>query len=222
MARTHFRRYGRSAYRKGRRLYKWGRANPGQAMALAKSAWRGVQTIRGLVNSERFKHDVTGTFSVNNAWSVTPLNQIPQGDGKESRTGNSVLQKSLMRRIRVTKHTSATHTVFRYLIVLDRQQVADSNPSGANVFELNNNIDSLLSRDTCGRFKIMVDRTITLNEDRPIYHVEKYHRLHSHVRFNGAAATDIQKNGIYFLIMSDQATYTPTFDYYFRLSYHDN
>ena len=215
--------YRRRTIRRSRRGRKTPWYNKKYSTAqLARTAYRGVKYIRGLVNSETFKHDVTGTFDVNNAWSVTPLNQVPVGDTKDARTGNSILQKSLMRRMRITKHSSAAHTVFRYLLIVDKQQVADTNPTGANVFELNNNIDSLLSRDTCGRFTILVDKTITLSEDKPIYHLERFHRLSSHARFNGTATTDIQRNGLYFFIMSDQATYSPTFDYYFRLTYHDN
>ena len=49
--------------------------------------------------------------------------------------------------------------------------------------------------------------------------------MRSHVRYNGTSSTDIQKNGLYLIISSDQSdasTTEPLVDYVVRVNYHDN
>ncbi|WP_445779126.1 hypothetical protein, partial [Shewanella sp.] len=43
-----------------------------------------------------------------------------------------------------------------------------------------------------------------------------------HVKWNGTTASEIKKGGMYMLLLSDEATNTPTCVYNTRLSYYDN
>lgn len=219
MARTFRRRIARRG-RRGRRT-PWYNKKYSTAQ-IARAAWRSAKYIRTLVNSEVFKHDVTGSDAINNTWHIYPLTNIAMTSSYSTRTGNSILVKSLMRRIRVSRSSDAASTTVRMVLLQDKQQISDTSPAAADVFEVPADIDTLLHRNNVGRFTILADKTVVLTADTPVYHAEKYRRIQQHVRYNGAAATDIQKNGLYFLIMSDQSANTPTFDHYFRVSFHDN
>lgn len=217
-----FKRIARSGFRKGRRLYKWGRANPKKAMAIAQQAWNATKYLKGLVNSEMFHHDKgSDATAISTTGVITHLTDIEVGDDVGKRTGNSILLRSFLRRIRFTKHASATTTFIRMMIVQDKQQVGDTTPAISDILEYVD-VDSPMKLGSAGRFKVMLNRMIALDSNKPTYHRETYRKLYSHIRYNGNAAADIQKNGIYLVLISDQATNTPLTDWYVRLGYHDN
>ena len=219
------RRYGRSAYRKGRRLYKWGRANPKQAMALARSAWKGVQTIRGLVNSEMFHKTNTYTLGSNTS-KIHPLNHIAQGDGVDFRTGNSILVKRLVMNGYMYINSSQTsNTRVMLAIVLDKQQVSDTTPSITDIFSSAGDPSTLLNVNNTGRFKIVWRRQYTMEAQTvgsSSKQLKLFKRFHFHTRYNGTADTDIQKNGLYLVMITSEPSLYPVININARLSYHDN
>ena len=193
------------------------------ALDLAGKAYSGVKYLKGLVNSEMYDIINTATNSpILNTGSMVPLHQIAQGDGSDARTGNSILARSLFFRLVFKCNSSATVTTVRFMIVRDTQQVADTTPTAATIL---NSADPLspLCLTVEGRFSVLKDKLITLNNvDSKSVPMKKFMNLYTHIRFNGAAGTDIQKNGLYALFISDEATNTPTISYNFKLSYHDN
>lgn len=219
---SRFRRYGRSAIRKGRRVYKWARANPKQAAAMAESALKGVKFIKGLVNSEMLKLDNGGSSAIDNVTSnsLIPLHAIAQGDGDSARTGNSIFARALNGNINFEKHASATYTYVRCMILMDTQQVGDTTPTVLTV--LQSDWASHLNTATVGRFKVLYSKIVVLNSARPSVQIKYNKAMRHHIRYNSTASTDIQKGGIYMLLTSSESTNTPTVRYNLRLSYHDN
>lgn len=203
-----------------------GLSNSAAAWQLAKSAWKGVKYIKGLVNSELYKVDATGALTYTSTPTITLLTGIAQGDGDGARTGNSVLMKNLNLRFSCSAGTAA-NTYGTVIIFEDLQQASDTNPTAADVLENSTNYNSFLNSDTVGRYKILQRKRMNLNNiksgsmmwdlvvDRPEGH---------HLRFNGANATDTQKGHIYALTLSDQAAgaNAPVLSYVSRMSYHDN
>lgn len=47
-------------------------------------------------------------------------------------------------------------------------------------------------------------------------------RFDHHIRYNGSASSDIQKGGIYMMVLSNEATNGSSFTYNLRLGYYDN
>lgn len=190
---------------------------------LALAAYRGVKYLSGLVNSEKFKLDTTVSVNPDNSsGSVIHLTGAASGDTDSSRTGNSIFVRSLYCRFRIDKHASATNTNVRILLVVNKQQVADTAPAITDVLE---SVDTTapLNNATVGRFSILWDRTFNVNSvSQPTYNTQLYKPMKLHCRYNGTAGTDIQKNGIYLLIFSNEATNTPAVNGLFRVSYHDN
>lgn len=217
-----FRRNRRSVFRRRRRgRTAWYNRKYSTAQ-IARAAWRATKYIKGLVNSEMFHHDKgADAQAVPSTGSITHITDIAVGDDAGSRTGNSILLRNMLKRIRFTKHASATTTFIRYMIVQDTQQVGDTTPAITDVLEYAD-VDSPMKLGSSGRFKVMLNRMVALDTNRLTFHKETFSKLYSHIRYNGNASTDIQKNGIYLILISDQLTNTPSVDWYFRLGYHDN
>jgi len=195
------------------------------AMQLAAKAARGVWYLKGLVNSEVMKLDNALTSSVIDATTGTVISctGVNQGDGVGNRTGISILVRSLLARLRITKASTPLTTYVRMYIVIDSQQVGDTIPAIADLLHTVD-VDSPLSNATVGRFKILKSRTIYLTNDSPPYHLDYPLKMRHHVRYNGTSSADIQKGGTYIMLLSGQTTVgnQPSLDGHIRLSYHDN
>lgn len=196
------------------------------AAQLAIKAVRGVRYLKGLVNSEMLHKDTTySTSSISGAGSVVHLTNIAQGDDYNGRTGNSILLRSLSYRYKLEINSSVTsNTTITCLIFQDTQQVADSTPSVTDVLAAATT-HSLLSLSSPGRFKIISRKSYTLTPasgGRPALEYKGFHKLYSHVKYNAGASTDVQKNGLYVLFISSEATNYPTVSGTFRIGYHDN
>lgn len=197
-----------------------------RALYMAQMAWRGVRYIKGLVNSEKYANDVSITSAIPATGTVVALTDIAQGDTDITRTGNSIFVRSVFLRGSLTSSADdATGTVVRIILFSDTQQTSDTAPSAASVLS-GVDIDAPLNRTTAGRYNIMWDMmfNMPLQSDSGvnIRQVKRFQSLRHHVRYNGAASTDIQKNGIYLLLLSNQATNTPTPNLTARVMYHDN
>lgn len=192
---------------------------------LAWKAFKGVRYIKGLVNAEKMYLDTTNTaVSVTASGVVTQLNAIAQGDTTSSRTGNSVLMKNLFGRMVVVADASeANNSWVRIMIVKDKQQVGDTDPGVTSILATSTPL-SPLNRNTAGRFQILYDKLINLSvlQGATIRTLKMNIPINCHARYNGTASSDIQKNGIYLVLVGNEVTTTPDCEYYFRLNYYDN
>lgn len=192
---------------------------------LANKAFEGVKFLKGIINSELHKRDfVQGGFNIpNSTQPVQLLNGLSQGDTVSTRTGNSLLMKHISIRGYINFDTlgSSNSTIVKYWVVVDQQQIGDTNPVFSDIFS-NNDVLSLLNSSTVGRFKILKTglciRDLNVNQKQVNIDIP----LNMHTRFNGTASTDIQKNGIYLCWTSNQSTALPTASYLTRISYYDN
>lgn len=191
---------------------------------MARTAWSGVKYIRTLINSEVMKFDQgPGSTSI----STTPQNlydltAIAQGDGIAQRTGQSILNNGFYINLAFTKHASATFSFIRVVLVQDRQQISDTAPTYSDVFESNSTY-AKVNPNTMGRFKIWYDKRVLLSTQRDFKQINIYRKFKGiHTRYNGTASSDIQKNGFYLMLVSSEATNTPTVVSASRTYYHDN
>jgi len=188
--------------------------------ALKKSAYLASQ-----INSEVFKHDTSTTQAVGSSGIIYPMTQIAIGDSASTRTGNSLLAKYISIHLDITHNAAATATLHRVILFIDTQQVADTTPSVTDILA-NPSVRDFYNLATVGRFKILQDmRFITNNVVSPTKSInlsKTFNKGFHHVRYNGSAATDLQKGGIYLLCLSTEATNTPTYNFLTRFAYHDN
>lgn len=195
----------------------------GSANYLAKKAMAGVKALRGIINSEKKFHDYDIIEEVTTAGSSYGLTDIAQGDTNTTRTGNSIMAKSVQIRGNVQFSNASVKHVVNVYLVHDTQQASDTKPSFSTIFE-NNNVRSFLNSDTIGRFSILKKWTY-VPTDQTLFQFDEWIDLgNHHVRYNGTAATDIQRGGLYMVQVSNQPSGTgaPQMVFASRVTYYDN
>lgn len=215
-----------SAYWSARRTKTGGKfvRNVGGALVnptvanVAAAAWSGVKAIRALINVESFQLDTSyGITTVANVAQITPLNNMAQGDGQSQRTGNSILMKKLHRTEYCT--SSAANVIIREILFYDKQQVSDTAPVVTDLLESSTPL-ALYNKLSKSRFQILEDKLYTLNSVSKTNRIIRNTKmLNKHAIYNGAASTDIQKMGIYKLVIADGVV---GFGGAYRLFYIDN
>lgn len=194
---------------------------------MARRAWTLASRLRRLVNVEIKKYDaaVSAGTGITSTGSSYPLHEMAQGDTDQLRNGNSIKPLYLRLVMNFVNNSTAVNTRVRYLIIRDMQQVPDTSPAVSDVLDgsVASYCDAPLNNLAVGRYKILRDSVVTMTSvSRPVVNIKLNEKLYGHIRYNGSASTDIQKGGLYLLVVSDQATNTPTFGFNLRLSFTDN
>lgn len=167
---------------------------------------------------------VLDTLAVNNfnGQLIIPLHQIEQGVDQDDRIGNKVTATGVYFRalIRVTEPADvAAQAAHRIIIFRDNQQVGDSDPTAAALLSQPTTfpLTTPLLRQNFGRFQVLCDEVLLRNQGFPTgngvasdyaqpFYFQKYLKMNHEIRYNGGAATDINKGGIYVLILSAAVT----------------
>lgn len=211
----------RRRYRSYRRkkMSRWGNYKAGLGQL-----YRDVKLLKGLINTEKKVVDVVSTGT---AISTTPsfilLNGLATGTDRTDRIGDSVKFSFEMLRIKATIHASATGTTIRVILLRDKQTNA-ALPTASQLFESSTNILSPLSLTWGKRYMIYCDKWVKLNQDFPEKTFFCKRRLKFHTKFGGnsTAITDVSTNSFVLVLWSDEATNTPTVEYYNRMRFIDN
>lgn len=220
------RKYRRYA-RKGKRVYRKARRYAGYA-ATAYRAYRLASSVASMVNAETKKQDTDIAFPTTETGSILNLVGIAQGDDDNQRNGNSIKLKRITIKgtIAHDNGTSVKPGVVKLWIIRDKQQQADTSPTYTEVFD-ENSIHPFLNPDNVGRFQILASRTINLSDTsilKKTFSVSVPFK-NLHVRYNGSATSDIQRNGIYMLYISSNNSAGgsgPYFQGQSRVYYYDN
>lgn len=221
------RRYYSSGKRKYARVKKWSNT-PQTPRQLAVQAYRGVKLLRGIINSELMNVDRTFALGANQS-NIFSLQLLSQGDGQNSRTGNSILCKAINLRGFMQVNSLVTgNTRVSLALVQDTQQISDTTPAVLDIFN-DVNPEAMINRsntnNTAGRFKILWRRNYNLTPatgSTPAIQISKYFKTNSHIKYNGTATSDVQKNGYYLVMLTSEATNFPTISFTSRLNYYDN
>jgi len=207
-------------YRQNRRYRK--RYHRGMSVSQAAHlALRGVKFIKGIVNAEKKKFTQSISQTPNNTGTVVNLCNIAAGDDASQRDGNSILLKYIDYKLTATINASATSTTIRQLIFIDKSN-QNSNPSVTDVLENASQVGQL-NVDNVARFWILSDKmyTVTITGDQSCNdHI--YIPCDFHVKYNGTASGNTLTNTVYLLLISNEATNTPTITGYTRLAWYDN
>lgn len=195
------------------------------AQQLAVKAWKATKYLKGLVNSEMLHKDTTLTMSSAQT-NIQSLVAIAQGDTDAGRTGNSLLLRNIYIRGSMNINAAVTgNTRITLALVKDTQQTSDATPAVSDIFQSSTDPDSLLATGQFGRFKLLWRKTYCLTPvggGRNVINLHKYWKVYDHIRYNGSASTDIQKNGYYFVAISSENTNFPGINFNSRIGYRDN
>lgn len=225
--RGRYRKYGKAT--NVRRRYK----RPGQLLRYrapttkdyAKSAFMGVRKLARFVNSEIKVKDTNITGSITSSGSVNKLCVISQGDGVSNREGNSVHPLNLSYRIFLIPNATPTQTAFR-VIVFKGKGERGSSYTPIEILE-STSMTSFKSISNRYDSRILYDKTYLLGNPSagPVVSYDcGVLRIGGHISFDSTDATGatIDDGGLYVLLLSNQATNTPTISCNFRLTYTDN
>lgn len=187
-----------------------------KALALASKANKSV---------EKKAIDFVGSTSIGTTAVPLHFTAVAQGTAQNQRIGNSVYVTGLALNFLFVSHSSAPQSNVRFVVFHDTQTVSDTTSIGWTELMDNGSMWSMVNRGSQrGRFKILMDKTCSLSPatNYAENYMKNYIPINKTVEFNSTVATDIQKNAIYGLVISDDNTNQPGFTYYSRLYFRDD
>lgn len=194
---------------------------------MAYQAFKGVMWLKGLINAEKKFVEFTNNGAVSTTAQIDLLTGVGQGDTQISRNGNSIKAYANSGKYRLSIHASATNTSFRIIIFMDK--VSDgTEPTGQELLDLTTltSLDAHYNVNNAGsRFTILHDKrhSLSINGNREITG-SYFSRLNHHVKFTDttAAQASCSAGHLYSLVISSEATNTPTFILSNVFRYYDN
>lgn len=170
--------------------------------------------------------DVSVT-NITTAGSVISLNGVPEGTTDATRTGRTINVNKI--HIQGLWRSTTNQSAYRVAVVVDRQQVDDTDPTVGDVFSSTDPVDAMPDVNALERFRIL--KISPLYEGSRVSNTSGVPTQSSYfeftwngsikVSFNGTAGTDIQKNGIYIILLSDDTGNTADFEGTARIGYTD-
>lgn len=163
--------------------------------------------------------DVSTSGTITSTGTLTALNGINQGTNPNDRVGDKLKTVSSFLRLAMTVNATATTNFLRVIIFRDKQTnlsvpgVTDVLQSASFMSPLNNSYSM--------RFKVYFDKTYAFDAESAGTQVDKIYRRMKFKTEYSTGSTGIRTNGLFILLISDQATNGPTVNYYHRLKYKD-
>lgn len=212
------------AYRQRRRTFRKRRTyrrRSGGMWNIAKKA--ASKLVKYYLNPEYKFLDDTSTTTVSSAGSIdATICTLAQGDTVNNRNGNSIKVTSHLLRYTITRNSLADTTSIRLVLFTDVSS-AGVGPSVTDVLQ-NASVLSPLNQVNGSRFKILMDRHYSLSSDRPIITSQYFKKMNHHIKYLDATAnsSSLGQGPIYMLMISNQATNTPTLAFQSRMRFLDN
>lgn len=180
-----------------------------------------LREVRKLKRSAELKYwynNLTGdAFSWALNGYLAPIGLVPAGALVANRIGQKTHLKDIQFRMKLISNIPS-NVSWRVLLVQDTQQVGDTYPAVGDVLQngrTNSMYQDVLNQQR--RFRILHDWTTVqnanfVNQDMSANH-NFFKRLDFDQFYNGPLSTDIQKNGLYLIILADTSSgtgiYTP-------------
>lgn len=222
------RRYRKRKYPKRSRISRY-LSTGAKALMVGSSALRIAKQVKNLVNVEFKHHEVSSSLTCVGTGHIISLSSVAQGDSQTTRDGDSIRGKSLQIRIRMGHNASGgTGQTVRMILFIDKQNnqpgTCDPTLSGTPYGVLNQStLQSLTLPENSGRYKILKDKMYTMTNDiKELIDLKIYKKINPKITFTSSSTNVAQKNNIYMLVFSNEATNGPSFAYATRLRYIDN
>lgn len=192
--------------------------------SVGRQLYKDVSYLKSLVNVEFKSSDITLSESVDTSGFLQLLNGLTRGDTISTRDGRMVNNKSIQISWSAAMHGSATDTIVRCIVFLDKQ----ANGAVATAAELlqDVNIRGLRNLDNRRRFWIISDQIMNLDSQAHSRGIRKFYKqLNVKTIYddsNNGTIADIETNALYCFWISNEATNTPTVAAEARLRFIDN
>lgn len=191
------------------------------AMAIAKKALKKVNKVVRSVETKQLIITASGTVGLGG--TILSLHTIAQGLTVADRVGNMITAKKLDIRWSLETDIAANTNMqlIRYIVFRDTQQNPDGTPTVSLILQTANPLSTYF-RPFLKRFQILRDRLFCVNNGgKNCMSGHWKFKMDSDIRYNGPLITDIQKNGLFCLVISNQSGLLPTFDSHNTLDYTD-
>jgi len=185
------------------------------------------RTVKNLAPEIKYIDVPLTSTNVTTAGTAIHLTPIAQGDTDSTRTGASILLKNLTLRWRVDIGSmGAANFASRFAIIQNLQQVPDTAPAVSAVFTGSNPVSALPNVGFLENYKILYMSPYLSHLRMQTFgtqsnYIEWSWNGNIKVDYNGTASTDIQKNGIYFVFVTNDTSDTQDFDGIVRIGYTD-
>ncbi len=194
-----------------------------------KALWLGRKALK-MLNVEYKFHDVQLTGSaISTTATILQLTNISQGDTGQTRDGLQLKVASILLRIRASVNESATKSSLRCILVHDKQTNGAIYTTAAILRDvtITDAIVSPYELDNKFRFRILYDKVVNLvpSNDSAIQMIDYYKRdVEMRIRYSGNAGdiTDIPSSSLSLLLISTEATNTPSVTAFVRIRFVDN
>lgn len=211
-----------------RRLYRRYRPKSRRRSIFRKRRFR--RYYRRSMVERKFKDETAGWVALPSAaWVIMPINTMQKGPDQGQRIGWKITVKSIY--ISLYFSTDAQNTsnqeMIRVMLVKDRETNGVM-PVDSDIFEWPNYTDTMLNIINGARFRVMKDINFALSpSSHPRARVIKikFPRVNIPTRYNegdNGDVSDIQNNGLFIVMASNQASYMANYAIYTRIRYTDN
>lgn len=214
---------------KSRRRFSRRPSYGSSAMNLAQGAMKGVKFLKSILNVERKTLDTSGTgVTVSDSGSVVWLSTVTTGTAYNQRTGSVVKAVQLSMRGNIVFNSSASATQFRCIVFYNKGLNQGATPAVTDILQNTTGNAGPISPynvDNVGDFKVLSDKVYLLDDvNNRQKNFSMFARLGHHLRWDtsGDAIADTEQGHIFMLLVSDEATNTPTLSYTARLRFIDN
>lgn len=185
---------------------------------------KSLQKVVKRISPEIKNLDVTITqANITTSGTITHISAIPGGSGANARVGNTVDLTGLVLRLALSQTSNGTYQ--RIYVIQDRQQVADTTPSITDIFSTAVPVNAQPNSDNIARFSFlwvspMIEGTlVNAAQQKTVF--EWSWKGSKKISFNGTASSDIEKNGLYVVTLSDQSGNTVDVQGTVRLQFTD-
>lgn len=239
-------RYGRKSYRGSGQSVGLARARLGQRTTPRGPVRRGplraqVKSLQSVVSKNlpevKFLDGFQSFTNIGDPGSIDLITEVAEGTGIGQRIGDEIRVKNIAISGRFLANAvvqAAVGSAYRLAVVVDKQQVSDTNPAVSDIFDpvrpeaLNVSLNALKSFKVLWMSQVFYPNMMHINSNisslgAPTQGFAFEHNIvcDIKVRFNGPLGTDIESNGIYFCIISTDTNDTLDVDSYYRVGYID-
>jgi hypothetical protein len=189
---------------------------------LSKQISRQVKQIINQDIERKSVDTIYSTTAISSTGAIYPITLVGSGTSYNQRIGLSIKPTKLEARFQIFHSLTAPseQITVRMIHFIDLQQKDGVYPSVNDVLyapTVYNPINWLNNK----RFRLLSDRIIVTNQYKQTVSIKQLYKLSVDTRYSSTGTTDITKNGIYMLLLSDQGLYYPFITGFNRLYYTD-
>lgn len=163
-----------------------------------------------------------GLVITNAAVTNIHLSGMAQGIGQAERIGNQISCHSLDYVFHAAKNSSATNSIMRVIIGRWKRQETDNYTNIDSILE-STSVFANYRLNSADEWDILYDNMFVLSStDQTAATRGRVMLRDLAIHYNGANATDIEKNGIFLAYLGSESTNTPYLNYNIKLNYHDS